>query len=188
MSRAYSSAGLAGKQSRTSGVVGETLTRAAMVRMGFTMIERVHTPWKIIRKTDPSAKGGSRIIGAAPEEKVSGDFRAIWPVTWENSLVGVSVLVESKLRDDRIQWSDVEEHQRDALQRHHDAGGLSYLSVVLGGRGATLMRWPIPGFGPGSSIRILGGEIAAGNPGSGSLGEAAKVDLPVVVSSGRIDA
>lgn len=182
MRRSYSKEAMAGKRSRTAGVVGEALTRAAMVRLGFTMIERVHTPWKVLRKPDPKAPGGSRIVGAVPEEKVSGDFRAIWPVTWDNSLVGVSVLVESKAREgDRVLWSDVEEHQRDALQRHHEAGGLSYLSVVLGGR-ATLMRWPIPGFGPGSSIRILGGEIAVGNPGSGSLGEAAKVALPVVVS------
>lgn len=180
MKRTYSSKALAGKRSRTAGVVGETLTKAELVRLGFTMIERVHTPWKVLRKPDP--KRGSRIVGAVPEEKVSGDFRAVWPFTLENSLVGVSVLVESKAREgDRVLWSDVEEHQRDALQRHHEAGGLSYLSVVLGGR-ATLMRWPIPGFGPGSSIRILGGEIAVGNPGSGSLGEVEKVEIPVVRS------
>jgi hypothetical protein len=173
VSRTYSSMALAGKRSRTAGVVGEALTKAELVRHGYQCIEQVHTPFKIIRGNHGEIKS------AVPVEKVSGDFRAVWPVALEGcAKLGVSVLVESKARKgDRILWTDLEPHQRQALQEHVDAGGISLLSVVLEDR-AVLMNWPVPGFGPGSSIRILGGVLRVGNPGTGSLGEEKKVALP----------
>lgn len=137
------------RASRTAGKAGEALTQAALIRHGFRCIERVHTPWRVIR----SAVGGvSRITGATPEQKVSGDFRAVGPM-------GRSVLVEAKFdAKDRILFSDLADHQIRALNEHHEAGGLSILSVVLHGR-AHLLEWPVPGFGPGTSIRILGGRL-----------------------------
>lgn len=133
-----------GKAARSAGKVGEALTKAELIRNGYRFVERVHTPWKVVRRVE---NGRSRIVGAVPEEKVSGDFRAVAPG-------GRSVLVEAKFDGkDRVLWSDLEDHQIESLNDHRQAGGLSILSVVIGGR-AWLLEWPVPDFGPGRSIRL----------------------------------
>lgn len=155
---------LRGKQARSAGKAGEALTKAALYAAGYRFIERVHTPWKVLRRPDPDAKGGSRIVGAVPEDKVSGDFRAVDPRT------GRSVLCEAKFDgEDRVIWSDLEEHQIAALNEHSRCGGESLFSAVIGGR-AWLLRWPIQDFGPGCSIRLVDGELRIFGKGKGPPG------------------
>lgn len=154
--RTYSAEAMAGKRSRDIGVIGETLTRSALQIAGLAEIERVHTPFKIIR----NSRG--QIINAVPEQKVSGDFRAVDPTN------GKSVLVEAKTRSgDRVIWSDLEDHQVEALNGHVKAGAIALLSVVLEDK-AILLEWPVPGFGPGVSLRILGGRLYVSGTKRGS--------------------
>lgn len=144
-----------GKQARSSGELGEDLTRKALASVGYTFIERVHTAWVVVRRVGPKTKK-SRIVSAFPAEKVSGDFRAVDPKT------GRSVLCEAKFDGgDRVVYSDLEKHQVKALDDHFNAGGESILSVVINNR-AWLLRWPIADFKPGTSIRLQDGELIIG--------------------------
>jgi hypothetical protein len=138
--RTYTKKAMAGKSSRDIGEGGEDLTRYALQRAGFVRIERVHTPFKIIRNST------GQIVDAVPQEKVSGDFRAMVRGT------GKSVLVETKTTSKAsIPWSALKPHQIEALDGHRQDGGLSLLSVVLCDV-AYLLHWPVAGFGPGESL------------------------------------
>lgn len=123
------------------GAANETATRLVLMAAGVEMVERVHTPWRIVRDKR------RRIIRAEPVEKVAGDFRGV-------TASGRSVLVEAKHRDENLAWSDLEPHQRRALSEHHAHGGLS---LVAWGRGARvyLLEWPVmlaAGFKPRRSL------------------------------------
>ena len=168
MKRTYSAAAMRGKRSRDIGEAGETLVRHALQRLGMQRINRVHTPFKIIRINDPRAPGGSQIVNAVPQESVEGDFRCVDPT-------GKSVLVEVKTHTttDRVVWSDFEDHQIEALNGHHLAGARALVAVVLHDR-AQVLEWPIPGFGPGGSIRILEGKLYL----TGKKGGAPAKDAP----------
>lgn len=156
MKRTYSSAARAARNVQKAGEYGETLTLHALRRLGYLEIERVHTPFKIIRGSD------GKIINAVPVEAVSGDFRAIEPGT------GRSVLVEAKFDSvDRVLWSDLESHQIAALDGHVKAGAVALLSVVLLDK-AWVLQWPVSGFGPGRSIRILEGRLKLSGNGKGA--------------------
>lgn len=104
------------------GAVGESHIEARLVAWGFVLVEKVHTPWKVL-----FGKGG-RIVRAFPVEKVCGDFRAVMRPS------GRSVLVEVKSRESGpLSWTDFEAHQHAAMKAHSDAGGL------------TLIGWCRPG-------------------------------------------
>ena len=125
------------RQSQQSGAQGERIARHALHALGFEMIERIHTPVKIISKHKSSGKG--KITGTFVfADRVSGDFRAIDPQD------GRSVLVEVKLRENRLKWSDFEPHQLAALAEHHDWGGLSII-VWVDSEDYTpfVLQWPI---------------------------------------------
>jgi penicillin-binding protein-related factor A (putative recombinase) len=102
------------------------------------MVERIHTPWNIIRH--PVTR---KIITAFPLEKVSGDFRGIFPG-------GRSVLCEVKSCD-KLLFSAFDKHQIDALNNHTAAGGLSLVGWKWPD-GDSLMIWPIVGFRAGTSL------------------------------------
>jgi hypothetical protein len=106
--------------------------------MGVLMVERIHTPWNIIRH--PATR---KIITAFPLEKVSGDFRGVLPG-------GRSVLCEVKSCD-RLVFSAFDKHQITALNDHFKAGGLSLIGWKWAD-GNSLMRWPVEGFGPRTSL------------------------------------
>lgn len=130
-----------GKRNRAQGANAEMLVRAELVRLGYRLVERVHTPWRIARD------GKGKIVGATPVERVSGDFRAV-------SGDGRSVLVEAKSSPGRLRWSQLEAHQVRALNEHHEAGGISLLAWVdTETWEVKVWQWPIPGFGPRRSIR-----------------------------------
>jgi len=130
-----------GKANRMRGEIAQMIIQRRLQALGVLMLEPVHTPWRLRRV-------GCRIVGATPMAKVSGDFRGIAP-----GGAGRSILVEVKFRPDRLTFSDLEPHQRLALDRNLAAGGLSYLAWVWDG-GDALMQWPIPGFLPRASVSV----------------------------------
>lgn len=133
-----------GRIAQHDGEIGQNIAQYELKRMGLEMIEPVYTPWKIVW----SQKNGRRVpVKAFAVAKVSGDFRAITPT-------GQSVLVEVKSRKDReaLRWSDLEPHQREALQQHSEHGGLSLVVWVTEMGECMVMAWPIPGFGFRKSI------------------------------------
>ena len=94
---------------------GEQVVRCRLVGMGMVLVEKVKTPWRIVRGP------GGKILKAYPTHKVSGDFRAVMPG-------GRSVLVEVKWRESGpLAWNDLEPHQHHAMKIHQDAGGLSLI-------------------------------------------------------------
>jgi len=141
-----STAAARGRKAHQDGDIGERVGRIILHQMGLEMIERIHTPWKVIFKTLPH--GGRKVVDAFPLEKVAGDFRAIVPGT------GQSVLIEVKSRTDRdtFRWSDLESHQREALDNHQELGGLSLVVWVIESGEAIVLPWPIEGLTKGKSV------------------------------------
>ena len=130
------SAAALGRQNHKEGDIGQAVARYTLQRMGIQMLEPVHTPWKVMFQ---NTGGRRKVVNAFPVEKVSGDFRGVAPG-------GRSVLVEVKSRStrDTFRWSDLEPHQRDALQLHHELGGLSLVCWVIDNGECLVMAWPLP--------------------------------------------
>ncbi len=114
--------------------------------LGFLFVEPIERAWIIIRKYDPKRKK-SRITGAVPKKKVSGDFTAIEPGT------GRYVHIEVKSMHDKIMWSNLEPHQIEALNDKHKAGALCLLVWVRSPIEIKAMEWPVFGFGPRKSVK-----------------------------------
>lgn len=112
---------LRGKRNRAVGDQCEWIAKRAMAMLGVILLERVHTPWRIQRAM---RHGRNVIVGATPMEKVSGDFRGVLPG-------GRSFLAESKHREERLVHSDIEPHQRVALEAHAAAGGFSLVAWTV---------------------------------------------------------
>ena len=123
------------------GEMGERAAFYALNSIGLEFIEPIHQAWKLIRWMPRCGRGAAHIV---PLKKLKGDFRAIGPD-------GVSVLVEVKLRDGRLLWSDLKAHQREALTEHYQFGGES-LVVWVATSEIFVMRWPIAGFKPRQSL------------------------------------
>jgi hypothetical protein len=102
---------------RRAGKHGEAVAERVLAVYKLKQIVRIETGWRIIRN------GFGKIVDAVPIAKVPGDFRAI-----EDG--GRSVLVEVKERDDKLIWSDLDQHQHDALAEHARHGGLSLIVWV----------------------------------------------------------
>ncbi|MBA3622981.1 MAG: hypothetical protein H0W48_00625 [Methylibium sp.] len=116
------------RQRRAHGAQAESIIPARLRALGFHLVERVHTPWQIMRGVN------GRITSAFPLEKVSGDFRCVAPG-------GRSVLVEVKSRSRRLPYSAVERHQALALDQHYLAGGMSLLAWVSP-EGVVILDYP----------------------------------------------
>lgn len=138
MPRPAPNASYQNRRNRAVGETGQMIASLLLANAGFEMVEPVHTPWRVLR----DATG--RITSAYPVEKVSGDFRAI-------TTTGRSVLVEVKVRDRNLRWTDLEAHQRNALDRHAGCHGLSLL-IWIHDHDGFILHWPIPNFGPGQSL------------------------------------
>lgn len=126
-------------RNRQLGQWGEDEVARELERRGLLMVEKIEVGWGISR----DAHG--RISKAWPLAKVSGDYRAITPQ-------GQSVLVEVKSIDDRLQFSRIRPHQRQALDTHTNCGGLSLLAWVHDGH-VSIMWWPVEGFVKGTSLK-----------------------------------
>jgi hypothetical protein len=136
-----------GYKNRATGDFGQDIAKAHLERIGYRMVERVHTPWKVIFAN--GAGGRRRVVAAFPMEKVSGDFRAVEPMTGRNVLVEVKTNENSSLP-----WSAFEDHQTRALEENHVLGGISLIAWVKGGV-TMIYRWPVADFVPGKSIKPL---------------------------------
>ncbi len=129
------------KRNQAVGEFSQDMVRHHLERMGFKMVERVHTPFTVIRRL-------GRVVGAFPKEKVSGDFIAIQPLT------GRKLLCEVKSRESGVfPWSMMEDHQRRALDENHICGGISMLALWCGGK-IDVRIWPVLDFGPGKSLKM----------------------------------
>ena len=130
-----------GKRNQSKGVVGECIAARVLKSMGLRCIRAIYTGWTIKRNRE------GKIVGASPTGQVAGDYNAVAPG-------GISVLVEVKKKDeDRLVYSTLEPHQHKALYDHHEAGGISLL-VWVHENIPYVMRYPIDGFKPRSSIKI----------------------------------
>lgn len=130
-----------GRIATIDGEAAQNITMRLMREMGLMCVERIETGFKVISK-------GGKIIGARPAKKVSGDIRAI-------ASNGQAVHVECKFRpNDRLIWTDFEEHQPGHLQAVTDAGGLAFVSWVTSIHPPRLfwLKWPIPGFRKGKAL------------------------------------
>lgn len=130
-------------QSQQIGADGEGIAEAALKAYGVRMVEKITTPFVIV---DRREGGWVRI---KRKEKVSGDRRG---VMGDGS--GRRVLAEVKSTSgDRIQWSRLGDHQVQALDENHRLGAVSLLVVVFSQQ-AFVLRWPVDGFIPRTSITI----------------------------------
>ena len=64
---------------------------------------------------------------------------------------GLSVVTGCRIDGDRIEFSRLEKHQVMALNETVELEGISMLFVLIAGH-ASLLRWPITGFKPGTSL------------------------------------
>lgn len=123
----------AARRSKMLGEHGQSLIEHRMRAMGFGQICTIETGFR---------KVAGKFIAC---RKVAGDIRAVVPGS------GQSVLCEVKFRDDLLPFSALATHQEQALRLHHQLGGLSLLGWVSR-KGALILVWPLPGYGPGVAL------------------------------------
>jgi penicillin-binding protein-related factor A (putative recombinase) len=128
----------AGKLSQARGDFGEEVARHALQELGVRMIEKVNTPFTVIRRM-------GRIVGAFPVEKVSGDFIGI-------GAAGKKVLVEVKYREDCLSISDFGKHQIAALEENSQLGGIS-LVVWVQRHVCSIYYWPMMELKKGAPLK-----------------------------------
>ncbi len=128
-----------GRKARKVGQGAESIVACRLRALGLLCVERIETGFRVKRC-------GNHIVGASPMAKVSGDFHAIAPG-------GAMVIVECKWRPEVLQWSALDAHQVDALNRYAGSGALALLAWVHE-TGMAVMRWPLPydAFRPGHSL------------------------------------
>jgi hypothetical protein len=131
------------KANRRQGEQGEDIARMQLALLGVRRLEKIEVGWKVLRDDD------GHIVGAFPMEKVSGDFKGILP-----GGTAVHVEVKSRGRSDRLRHSDLKAHQIEALDEHVSFDGLGLVCWVTAYGECLVMRWPIPGFRPHTSLTI----------------------------------
>jgi len=124
------------------GKAGEEHAMRAVEALGVEMVERIGTPFKIIKTKIIYNSTWYQIVWG---EKVSGDTRGILPG-------GRAVLIETKtILDRNLRWSDLRPHQPGRLSQHAELGGWSLL-VWVHSTGIYILEWPISDFYHGKSI------------------------------------
>lgn len=130
------------RQEDRIGKAGQEIAADALRRLGVECVEKIGTPVKVIPRGTYFKQTMYQVIWG---EKVAGDHHGLLPG-------GRAVLAETKtILDRNLQWSDLREHQPEALSRYAELGGLALL-VWVHSTGVYVMRWPVPGFGPRKSI------------------------------------
>ncbi len=127
------------RASERNGRDAQEIVRLRLIGMGMKLVETVATP-------SVNRRIAGKVVGRKFIKKVSGDIRAVIDGP------GTSVLCEVKFRPDRLRFSDLYEHQANALDQHHAAGGISLLAWASR-HGVVIMRWPWPTFRAGDSLR-----------------------------------
>jgi len=131
------------KQQQQQGKAGEDLAASVLAARGLDCGEKIGTP---VITTYAGEIRGRDVYFVARGEKVSGDRHGL--------VNGIGVLVETKtVSGDRLVYSKLRDHQPGALSRWAEAGGIALL-VWVSDYGVFVMRWPVPGFMPGTSIGI----------------------------------
>ncbi len=128
-----------GRRSQRKGKVGENIADWLLQDAGVQMVERIATPVVIIARRGDWVK-------IRYKKKVSGDRRGVMDD-------GRRVLAEVKARDRNLRWSDLQQHQRDALDENDALGAVSLL-VWIHRSAYHILRWPIAGFAPRRSITL----------------------------------
>lgn len=92
------------------------LTNKQYFQKGRATIQKVATPWKVIRR-------GKQIVSAFPEKKSTVDFIGAYN--------GRPIAFDAKSTRERTRFplSNVGEHQFNFLKRWHENGGISFLLV-----------------------------------------------------------
>lgn len=134
--------------SKAIGNTGEEIARLQLRALGIELVEKVATPVKLKPYYDHIR--GAVVPGVfyvEYAEKVSGDVRGVLPG-------GISVHCEVKVKDeDKIKNSVIKKHQRAWLDNHAAIGGLS-LFVWVCFHEVFILRWPIEGFVPGTTLSV----------------------------------
>jgi len=127
---------------RKQGAAGENEAQKELEKRGVSNVEFTPVEWVIIR----GASG--RIINAFPKrkDKATNDISGIIAGS------GRSVRAEVKTTDGTLPYKMLDDKQHEALQRHHDLGGLSLVVWVHDGI-VSVMRYPIAGFRFRTSIK-----------------------------------
>ena len=129
------------KAQQVIGRHGEDIARNALHQAGVEMVEKIGTPVLL----SPVLSNKPNVFHVAWGEKVSGDHRGLL-------YGGQSVLAETKtILDRNLRYSDLREHQPERLRIHAEFGGLSLL-VWVHSTGVYVMKFPIAGFVPGTSL------------------------------------
>jgi penicillin-binding protein-related factor A (putative recombinase) len=129
-----------GKRNHKNGDKAQDIGERVMRDLGFKMVERVETGFKVIRS-------GSRITGAFPCSKVSGDIRAV-------GNKGQAVLAEVKYREGKLKWSDFEKHQLESMQAITEDGGAAFVVWVASfiPERVYMLHWPFQCLKKGRAI------------------------------------
>lgn len=125
---------------RKQGAAGESEAKKELEKRGVSDVQFTPVEWVIIR----GASG--KIVKAFPKRKAPTDLSGIIAGR------GWFVKAEVKTCDGTLPYSMLEKHQHEALQRHHDLGGLSLVVWVHDGI-VSVMRYPIAGFRKYTSIK-----------------------------------
>lgn len=129
-------------QSQQIGADGENAAENALRAYGVRMVEQIATPYTI------TAKKGDGWVRLKRKTAVSGDRRGVM-----GDKSGRRVLAEVKSTNgDRIPWHWLKDHQVRALDENNGLGAVSLLVVVFSGV-AYVLRWPVSGFLPRTSLR-----------------------------------
>ena len=121
-----------GRARQKQGADSENLARRALERMGFVHVKRVKTYY---------SRNGRYAI------KAEADFRAI------ESGTGRYVLAEVKdITGGTLPFSRIQKHQRGNLNTVHEAGGVALL-IITHDKETAVLRWPVEGFEPRTSIK-----------------------------------
>jgi hypothetical protein len=135
-----------GRLNKRQGDIGQSVAMLALRRLGVLMPEEIATP-VILRPARAPVPGKPTPFFVTYGQKVSGDHRGVL-------LGGRSILAETKsMHGDRLMFSDLRPHQPERLTEHAEAGGISLL-IWASEYGTFTMRWPVPGFKKGTSIKV----------------------------------
>lgn len=139
-----------GHLQQNTGKHAQKMAQSYLSGLGFLMVERIGTPvlLSLVKSDRYAARRNTYTV--IFEERVSGDCRALLPD-------GSSVLIEVKhtsASGENLAWSQLEDHQREALSTHAAIGSALSLLVWVSDS-IYVMQWTkdgIEGFAPRKSI------------------------------------
>lgn len=141
---------MSGRQIQNIGKNAQKTAESYLSGLGFEMVERIGTPVRLTPAKKDRYQASRNTYYVHFGERVSGDGRALLPD-------GTSVLFEVKhtlKSGENLAWSQLEDHQKEALSRHARIGRAVSLLVWVTDS-IYVMRWMpdgIEGYAPRMSI------------------------------------